>query len=131
MQHSLKIATAINASPLNRGLEGADWVCDGRNIAHVEGPDIVLFDYDSPGIYEIHVLLASRGQAAAECIGRALGMMFRDRGAEVIFGMVPEHRRDVKIMARWCGLQFIQKLNLRGDAVELFEISRDRWSTRA
>lgn len=130
MQHSLKIATAINAAELNRGLDGADWVADNRNIAHVEGPDIVLFDFDSAGEYQIHVLLASRGQAAVGCIGRALDMMFRDQGAEVIFGMVPEHRRDVAMMARWCGLKFIKKLTYRGDAVELFEITRDLWSTR-
>lgn len=129
MQHSTIIA-AIDTAPLNRGLRGADWVADGRNIAFVEGPDVILFDFDSDGVYEVHVLLASRGKAAVECVGRAFGMMFRDRGAEVLFGMVPEHRRDVAMMARWCGMSFIMKLNHRGDNVELFDLSREQWENR-
>lgn len=130
MQHSAIIATAIDRSPLNRGLRGADWVADPDSIAHVEGADVVLFDRDSDGIFEIHVLLAARGKAAVECVGRALDMIFKDQGAQLVFGMVPAQRRDVMMMARWCGLQFIKSLIYRGDAVELFELTREQWSAR-
>lgn len=126
MQHSIIIA-AIDTAPLNRGLRGVDWVADDRNVAFVEGPNVVLFDFDSDGIYEIHVLLIARGKAAIECIRRAFAMMFRDHAANIIFGMVPDIRPDVKMMARLCGMTFTQKLNHRGDNVELFELTRDQW----
>lgn len=125
MQH--QIINAIDGAELNRGLRGADWVEDPRNIAIVEGADVILFDHDSPGVFEIHVLLASRGKAAVECIKTALGSMFRERGAEVIFGMVPEHRRDVAMMARWCGLKSVDKVSWLGDRVELFRITKQQW----
>lgn len=130
MQHSAIIAKAIDESPLNRGLRGVDWIAEPGNIAFVEGDDVVLFDRDSDGIFEIHVLLASRGKAAIECVNRALGMMFRDRGAEIIFGMVPEHRRDVAIMARWCKLKFIKNISWLGDRVELFQITKEQWTAQ-
>jgi hypothetical protein len=130
LQHSAIITKAIDEAPLNRGLRGADWIAEPGNIAFVEGQDVILFDRDSDGIFEIHVLLASRGKAAVECIKRALDMMFRDRGAKVIFGMVPEHRRDVAMMARWCKLKFIKKISWLGDRVELFEITKENWTAQ-
>ena len=127
MQHSAIIIAAIDGAELNRGLRGADWVADPNNVAFVEDQDVVLFDRDNDGLFEIHVLLASRGKAAVECVNRALDMMFRDRGAEVIFGMVPEHRRDVKMMARWCGLKPVAKTSIDGERVEMFGINRDEF----
>ena len=127
MHHSAIIAKAIDESPLNRGLRGADWVRDTSNIPFVEGKDVILFDRDSDGIYEIHVLLIARGRAAVDCIQRAFAMMFREKGTAVIFGMVPDFRRDVKIMVRLCGMKFLHKLNHRGDDVELFELTREQW----
>lgn len=124
MHHSATIIEAIDTAELNRGLRGADWVADPANIAFVEEKDVVLFEPDSDGVFEIHVLLASRGKAAVECISRALGKVFRDRGAEVIFGMIPEHRRDVKLMARWCGLRPVAKTSIDGERVEMFGINR-------
>lgn len=104
---STAIIGAINSSPLNRGLNGADWVADPRNVAVIEDErDIVLFDYEGPGIFQIHVLFSSsRGRGAVERIKRALRGMIRDHRAEVIFGLVPDHRRDVKMMARWVGMK--------------------------
>ena len=69
---SKTIEKAIDESPLNRGLRGADWVRDTSNIPFVEGKDVILFDRDSDGIYEIHVLLIARGRAAVDCIQRAV-----------------------------------------------------------
>jgi hypothetical protein len=130
MHHSAIIVKAIDESPLNCGLRGADWIAEPGNIAIVEGHDVILFDRDSDGIFEIHVLLASRGKAAVERIKNALGTMFRDRGAEVIFGLVPEHRRDVAVMARWCKLKFIKNISWLGDRVELFQITKEQWTVQ-
>lgn len=129
MHHSA-IIKAIDTAPYNRGLRGADWIAEPGNVAFVEGDDVILFDRDSDGIFEIHVLLASRGKAAVECVNRAFDMMFRDRGAEVIFGLVPEHRRDVAMMARWCKMKFIQKQLWLGERVDLFEITKENWTAK-
>lgn len=130
IQISKTIAEAIDNSPLNRGLVGADWLHDTSNIPFVEGKDVILFDYDSDGVYEIHVLLIARGKAAVECIGRAFEMMFREKGTRTIFAMVPDFRKDVKIMARLCGMRSVMKLNHRGDDVELFDLTREQWESR-
>lgn len=128
MKHSAVIG-AINASPLNRGLRGDDWVADFRNVAIVEGDDIVLFDYEDRDTYQIHVLLnSSRGRKAKACIRRAITEMFRERGAEVIFGMVPEFRRDVAMMARWVGMKSHGKRYTREGVCELFILRRDNHS---
>ena len=95
------IIEAIETSPLNRGLRGIDWVSDERNIAIVQGDDIVLFDYEQDGMYQIHLLLESRGRAAIENIREAFRRMFDEHGAEILFGLVPDFRRDVKLVSRW------------------------------
>lgn len=124
--HSKSVIEAIDTAPLNRGLAGIDWIADPRNVAHVEGDDIVLFDYESPGLYQIHVLLNSaRGKDAISCIKRALGGIF-DHGAETVFGMVPEFRRDVKLMARWVGMEFCGKRVTADGVCELFVCRKDR-----
>lgn len=130
MHHSAIIAKAIDESPLNRGLRGADWVDDPDSTAFVEGADVVLFDRDSDGIFEAHFLLQSRGRAAIACVNRAFDMMFENHGANVLFGMIPTIRPDAALMARWCGATFIKSLNYRGDDVELYELTRDQWSAR-
>ena len=107
MYHSAIIIKAIDESPLNRGLRGADWVEDPGNIAFVEAADVVLFDRDSDGIFEAHFLLQSRGRAAIACVNRAFDMMFDQKGAEMLFGMIPTIRPDAALMARWCGATFI------------------------
>jgi hypothetical protein len=119
---------AINSSPLNCGLKGSDWVSDHRNVAIVEGEDIVLFDYEAPGVYQIHVLLSSRGRGAEGCIKRALYRVFRDHAAEFVFGMVPDFRRDVKMMARWVGMKSQGKRSTREGLCELFVIRREKHS---
>ena len=129
MQHSAIIAKAIDESPLNRGLRGADWVNDPDSTAFVEGGDVVLFDRDSDGIFEAHFLLQSRGRSAIACVNRAFDMMF-ERGATLLFGMIPAIRPDAALMARWCGATCVKSLNYRGEAVELYELTRDQWSAR-
>jgi hypothetical protein len=122
------VINAINAAPLNRGLKGDDWVSDSRNVAIVEGEDIVLFDYESPGVFQIHVLLSSRGRGARECIKRALYRVFRDHAAELVFGMVPDFRRDVKMMARMVGMKSQGKRITREGICELFVLRRKKQS---
>lgn len=107
-----------------------DWVRDPRNIPIVEGDDVILFDFESQGIYQIHVLLESRGRHALDFIRQAFDRMFEDHGTEIIFGLVPDFRRDVKIMARWVGMKHTGKRATDCGPCEVYVLSRDMWKRR-
>lgn len=119
------VIDAIDHSPLNRGLKGVDWLSDPRNVAHVEGDDVVLFDYEGPGLFQVHALLNSRGRPAITVIKRAFASMFGEHGAESIFGLVPERRRHVKFMARWVGMKSCGKRSTVDGVCELFVCQKE------
>ena len=104
-----------------------DWVNDPRNIPIVEGDDIALFDYEDFGIYQVHVLYESRGRAAIDFTKRAFARMFEDHGAQAIFGLVPDFRRDVKLLARWTGMKYVGKRSTDCGLCELFVLAKDMW----
>jgi hypothetical protein len=122
------IIDAIDQSPLNQGLRGCDWIADERNHAFVEGQDVVLFDYENSGVYAVHVLLESRGRKAIGAIKRAFTDLFEQRpDANIILGLVPLFRHDVKLMARWCGMKIIARYGYNGQRVEAYGITRDEF----
>lgn len=120
------IIAAIDASPLNRGLKGVDWAADKRNVPVVNGADVTLFDFEAPGIYQVHFLYESRGRAAIEQARGAFRHLF-DMGAELIFGMVPVFRREVKWLARQIGGRFVGTRATDCGDCELYVLSRDMW----
>lgn len=121
------IIHAINTSPLNRGLRGEDWVADLRNIAVTIGEDIALFDFEAPGTYQVHILYGSRGVRALNRIREAFRQMFTEHAADVIFALVPDFRRDVKMMARWTGMEFIGARETDCGPCDLFVLPRATW----
>ena len=98
---------------------------DPRNIAIVDGDDAILFDFESTGIYQVHVLLESRGRRAVDFIQRAFDRMFDDHGAQIIFGLVPDFRRDVKMMARWTGMKYVGKRATEFGPCEVYVLSSE------
>lgn len=118
------IINVIDASPLNRGLSGRDWLDHEGNVPIVDGDDVALFDDEGDCVYEMHVLFASRGRAAVNAAKAAINRMFEDYGAEVIFALVPDARRDVKMLARWTGLKFIGSRLTSNGYCDLFVISK-------
>ncbi len=100
------VIKAIDEASLNRGLSGANWLSDRRNIACVsENGDVTLFDYEGDKDYQIHVIFKSRGRAAIQSARESIQTMFDIHGADLIFGLVPDFRRDVKLLARWVGMK--------------------------
>lgn len=122
------VTDAIEAAPLNRGLKGADWLARPGNIPVVfDNEDVILFDDEGGGIYQVHVLLKSRGRKAIERIRRAFFTMFAAHDASLIFGMAPVIRPEVSMMARWVGMR---SSGLRPTAYgdcELFVLSKAQW----
>lgn len=100
------IAEAIDTAPHNRGLKGADWLARPGNVAITfDGGDVILFDDEGDGTFQVHVLLRSRGREAIARVREAFRRMFVDHDCSLIFGMVPAGRGDVKMMARWTGMR--------------------------
>ena len=122
-----QIAKAIDESPLNRGISGADWLAVPGNLPIASGADISLFEAEGDGVYEMHVLYASRGRPAIDAAKAAIDQLFSDREAELVFAMVPDFRRDVKMLARWAGMKFGGKRNTAHGLCDLFVLPREIW----
>jgi hypothetical protein len=130
MSTETTIINAIDASPLNRGLSGAAWIEHGGNVPIVMSDDIALFDDEGDSIYQVHVLFVSRGRAAVASLREALRQMFENYGADLIFGLVPDFRREVKLLARWAGMKFVRTRETSEGLCELFVLSKEMWSKK-
>lgn len=128
MSYETTIIQAIDASPLNRGLAGADWLAVESNVPIVIGNDVALFDAEGDSIYQVHFLFASRGRAAVASAKESFHQMFERYGADLIFGLVPDFRRDVKMLARWAGGKYVGKRITAEGVCELFVLSKEMWS---
>jgi hypothetical protein len=53
--------------------------------------------------------------------------MFEDHGATLIIGLVPDHRRDVKLLSRWIGGKSAGMRATSNGPCELFVLSDDMW----
>lgn len=125
------IISAIDASPLNAGLSGADWLNREGNVPVVMGEDVALFDDEGDSIYQVHFLFQSRGRAAVASAKESFRRMFVDYGADMIMGLVPDFRDDVKLLARWAGGKYVGKRETPEGVCELFVLSRDMWSEKS
>jgi hypothetical protein len=128
VEHDALIIAAIDESPLNRGLSGAAWLDHPGNVAIVLEHDIALFDDVGDGNYEVHFLFQSRGRPAIVAARESFERLFENYGAELIYGLVPDFRRDVKMLARWAGGKSVGLRETANGLCELFVLSREMWS---
>jgi len=118
------VAQAIDGSPLNRGISGSDWLASDDNIpVTFEDGDIALFEHEGDNVYEGHLLFKSRGRKAIERAREAFRIMFTRHQAEVIFGLVPDFRRDAKLLVRWTGAKSAGIRQTSEGPCELFVLS--------
>jgi len=123
-----QVINAINNSPLNRGLDGRAWLSTPGNIAITfTNGDVTLFDDEGDKIYQVHVLFQSRGRKAIDHVKQAFRRMFDDHEAKMIFAMVPDFRRDVKLLARWVGCKSAGLRQTSEGPCELFVMSSMMW----
>ncbi len=121
------IVAAINESPLNRGLIGEEWCADPSNIPIIAGSDVTLFDGEGAGVYQAHLLYKSRGRAAILRLKEAVAEMFAMHGAQLIFALVPDFRKDAAFVARSVGGKFVGKRNTLYGKCDLFVLSKEMW----
>lgn len=125
--HSLAVIEAINASPLNRGLDGAAWVATPGNIAIEIGANITLFDWCGDDTFEVHFLFEQRGRLGIIAAREAFRRMFLDHGAKLIYGLTPVGMRHALIFARWTGGRSAGIRQTADGPCELFVLPRENW----
>jgi hypothetical protein len=123
-----RIIEAIETAPLNRGLKGADWLASPGNIpVTFDNGDVALFDNEGEGTYQVHFLFVSRGREAIAHAREAFRILFTEHDASLIMGLVPDFRRDVKLLARWAGGKSAGMRPTRNGPCELFVLSKFMW----
>lgn len=122
------VAQAIDEATLNRGVRGADWLASEGNIpVTFDNGDIALFEYEGDHYYQVHFLFTARGREAINHARESFRVMFAEHGAKLIFGLVPDFRRDVKLLARWAGGKCAGiRLTPEGPC-ELYVLSNSMW----
>lgn len=126
------VIEAINAAPYNMGVSGADWLASPDNIAIAfDDGGVVLFECEGFNQYQAHFLLAAHGREAIGQVREAFRTMFEQHGATLLFGLVPDHRRDVKLVARWAGAKSAGKRATSNGLCELLVLSNLMFFKRA
>lgn len=122
------VAQAIDEAALNRGVRGADWLASEGNIpvTFVNG-DIALFEHEGDDDYQVHFLFVGRGRQAINHARESFRVMFIEHGAKLIFGLVPDFRRDVKLLARWAGGKCAGIRETAEGPCELYVLSNSMW----
>lgn len=81
-------------------------VTDARNVTLVNEGGGFIFVAHSPNVYEVHTQFLPSGRSGvAEAAREAVGMMFRDFGADVILTDVPEDNGPALGLALKAGFQ--------------------------
>lgn len=131
------LIAAINSSPTNKGVDGAEWLADWQsnphNICMEFGKSFVLFDGKPDGVYEVHFLFDKGlpGRSVIDLSKLAFDLLFEENPeAELIMGLVPDDLAHAKLHARLVGGKSIGTRDTPYGFVELFVLSREMWEDR-
>ncbi|MBA4165821.1 MAG: hypothetical protein C0510_14565 [Erythrobacter sp.] len=106
------------------GVSGAAWLASEGNVPIVfDDGGVVLFECEGWNRYQVHLLLAARGREAIAQVRDAFRQMFEQHGAQLVFGLIPTQRRDVKMVARWAGAKSAGNRDTPHGRCELFVLS--------
>ncbi|MBA4174702.1 MAG: hypothetical protein C0511_19130 [Hyphomicrobium sp.] len=122
--HTQAVIEAIARAPYNMGVSGAAWLASKGNVPIVFADGgVVLFECEGLNHYQAHFLLTAHGRKAIEQVRDAFRQMFEQHRAQLIFGLVPTQRRDVKMVARWAGAKSVGNRETPHGRCELFVLS--------
>jgi hypothetical protein len=105
MDLEARIIHEINTSPFNRGLCGADWLANTRNVVAMVDDGFALFDDLGGGLFAIHLFLRSTGKEAVAAVRTVTETMFL-HGAQMIVGHIPVINRKVAVIGRMAGYHY-------------------------
>lgn len=123
------VISAINNSPLNRGLDGAVWLENPENVPIGFGDgDVILFDAMGENTYQLHYCLThAKGREAIERVRLAFREMFEEYKASLIFGLTPVFLRHALIFNRLVGGKSAGIRETPNGPCEMFVLSREMW----
>ena len=109
-----------------------DWLSDPANIVLENGRgDLAVFEYGIPTkkIYSGHYYFKSRGRGAIKAAREFLDEIFNScYNIDVLMGMVPVERRDVKWITRQLGFTSYGLEEARGNHYELFILTKKEFN---
>lgn len=115
------ICALIDQSPMNRGMDGAAWLSDPRNIVQVTPSGNVMMFGWAPGSFEFHWLQTNtKGRKAIDETKQSFADVFAATGCAFIYGLVPVDRRDSALMARWIGAKSVAIVETPHGKCEMF-----------
>ncbi len=120
------IAVLIDESPMNRGAVGMDWLHRPGNVAFSDvAGNVLLFEKREPHMYEFHWLrTVSKPRQLIAFTRYAFREVYDLPGIGLIYGMVSDARRDVKLMARWIGAKSLGQVSTDYGLCEMFILPR-------
>lgn len=104
-----EIASLINNSPMNRGMDAVSWLetPGNRALASAVG-DVLLFERVNETLMEFHWLrTVSAARGLIDWTLACADKLFQETACRIMYGLVPEYRRDSRMMARLIGAQFV------------------------
>ena len=124
--HQNQIAALINESPMNLGVDGAEWLRGEGNSAYGDDcGNVILFERVAPGVYEFHWLrTVTKGPLAVVFTHNAIDYMFSFSNTCLLFGMVPSDRRDSRVMARAIGAEHVGQIATEDGDAEMYIMTR-------
>lgn len=121
-----EISDLIDRSPMNRGMNGKAWLANYQNIAIEKHGNVFLFERESQQAFEFHwLVLETKSRQAIRDTQDAMREVFETTNAQVIFGFVPNERRESALMARWVGAKFCGIVTTEHGYCQLFVITAD------
>jgi hypothetical protein len=122
-----QISALIDNSPMNRGMFGAEWLAAEGNIAIETDGNVFLFEQILPAVYEFHWLhTETSGSRLAKVTLAAFDEVFqREPNCEVIFGLAPSKRLDVRVMANAIHMKRIASVDTPDGPCVVFTVTRE------
>jgi len=105
-----------------------EWVDDPKNICVVEGDNVALFDYKSPGTYWGHYFYKSaKGREAIKLSGLILKHIFHKYPIKTLLGLTPEVNKPARWLSRQIGMNSLGLVETLNGQCELFFLDKDTY----
>lgn len=105
-----------------------EWLDDTKNIAIVEGDNVALFEYKSPGVYWGHYFYSSaRGREAINLSGRILKHVLHKYPITTLLGLTLEANKPARWLSRQIGMNSLGLVETINGQCELFFLDKDTY----
>lgn len=98
-----------------------DWFSKSENYALIEGDNIGMAEYKSPGVYWVHfVYNTARGRAAVDLASAMLKDLCSNRAVNHCIGLIAADNKKAKWVVRQAGMKSLGELDTDIGRCEMF-----------